>query len=189
MSRISRVQLLLLVLVIALVGLSAYCVMIAVQKASAASDLDSQVGDVQNQISKVNAQYDVEGLQAQLDSLQAEVEAAQFPTQEEVENIQVLDLVIEAQDEAGIQVESFWPDQPTAVSLNNNDTAYTAFVHAVTAMSANVSGLYEFLDAIESNAPFMTLVIDGVALELVPATEEEPPHWTMDCNVIVYAQN
>jgi len=189
MTKLSQLQLLLLVLTVALIGVAIYFVVVAVQQASAASDLESHIADVQSQVAKVSGQYDVEALETQLDSLQEELQEAEFPTQEQVENVQVLDLVIDAEHEAGIQVESFWPEEPTNVALSHSEMVYTAYVHVVTAMSPHVAGLYQFLDEVESNIPFDTLVIDGVALEFIPATDSEAAYWSMECNIIVYAQS
>lgn len=189
MPKVSRGQMLLLALVVALIGLSAYCVVVVVQQVSGASELEGEIAEVEEAIAKINAQYDVEGLQAQLDSLKAELEQAEFPAEEDVEAVKVLDLVIDAEHDAGIQVDSFWPEDPTTVSLNDNGMTYTAFIHALTAMSADVAGVYEFLDAVETNSPFETLIIDNVALEFIPATEDEPAHWSTECDIIVYARN
>jgi hypothetical protein len=189
MTKLSQLQLLLLVLTVALIGVAIYFVVVAVQQASAASDLESQIADVEGQAATVSSQYDVEALQTQLESLQAELDEAEFPTQEEVENVRVLDLVIDAEHEAGIQVQSFWPEKPTDVPLNGNGRVYTAYVHVVTAMSPYIAGLYQFLDEVESNVPFNTLVMDRVALEFIPATDSEAAYWSMECDIIVYAQD
>ncbi len=189
MGKLSQLQLLLLVLMVALVGVAVYFVVVAVQQASAASDLESQIAEVESDIAQVSGQYNVDALQSQLESLQAELEEAEFPTQEEMENVRVLDLVIDAEHEVGIQVESFWPEDPTYVTLSDDERVYTAYVHVVTAMSSDITGLYQFLDEVESNIPFETLVIDRVALEFIPATESEAAYWSMGCDLIVYAQD
>jgi len=189
MTKLSQLQLLLLFLTVALIGVAIYFAVVAVQQTSAAGDLESEIAEVQGQVAKVTSQYDVDALQAQLESLQAEFEEAEFPTNKQVENVRVLDLVIDAAHEAGIQVESFWPEKPTSVRLNNNERVYTAYVHVVTAMSPHIAGLYHFLDEVESNVPFETLVIDGVSLQFIRATQSEAAHWSLECDIIVYAQD
>ena len=188
MKRPTPFQWLLVFVAAGLVALSVYMVVLTVQHASAAADVEDQITSVEAEIIKVSGQYNVLALQAELNQLEDEMEESQFPATDDVENIQVLDLIISAEHNAGLQVESFVPDTPIVVYLNGSAIEYKAFPYDVSVSAAGVPQLYAFLDDVESNAPYQTLVIDDVELEYYPATDEEPAYWLMECDVIVYAR-
>ncbi|MDY6917695.1 MAG: hypothetical protein SVP26_07080 [Chloroflexota bacterium] len=188
MKRPTPFQWLLVFVAAGLVGLSVYMVVLTVQHASAAADVEDQITSVESEIIKVSGQYDVQALQAELDQLEDQMEESQFPGTDDVENIEVLDLIISAEHNATIQVESFVPDTPVVVFLNGSEIEYKAYPYDVSVSAAGIPQLYAFLDEVETNAPYQTLVIDDVQLEYYPATEEEPPYWIMECDVIVYAR-
>jgi hypothetical protein len=77
------------------------------------------------------------------------------------------------------------------VYLNSNEnddgTEYTAFIYKLEATATELSGLYNFLGEIESNASYESLIINNVELEYVPATEEVTAYWHMNFEIVVYA--
>ena len=188
MKKLSQLQLLLLVAAVALIGLGVYFTVAIVQQVRAASDLETQVAEVESDIATIENQYDLDALEAELAALQSQVDAAVFPKSSEVENIQINDLVIYALQKTGVQGQSFIPDSPTDVYLNSNETLYKAFIYEVGATADKLPGLYEFLEQLEVDAPYETLVIKDVIIEFIVATDEQPAYWTITIDIIVYAR-
>lgn len=188
MKKLSQLQLLLLVAAVALVGLGVYFTVVIVQQVQAASNLETQVSDVEGDIASIENQYDLEALEAELAALQSHLNAVAFPKANGVENIQINDLVIHALQDADVQGQSFLPEGPTNVFLNNNETVYEAFIYEVGATADKLPSLYAFLDELEVNAPYETLVINNVIIEFIVATEEQPAYWTITLDIVVYAR-
>ena len=192
MKKPSQSQFLLLVILAALIGVGIYFVVVTVKQARAASDLETQIVDVEGQIASIDNQYDIDALEGELDDLYDELEDAQFPKDDEVGTIAVLDVVEEAKDAAGVLIiYGNMPDTVRTVYLNGNEndngTEYTAFVYKLEATATELSGLYNFLDEIESNASYQSLVINAVEIEYVPATEQATAYWGMAFEIVVYA--
>ena len=144
------------------------------------------------QISSINRQYDIDALNDTLNDLYDELEEAEFPKEDEVGTIAVLDVVEEAKDAAGVRIIYVnMPDTVSTVYLNGNEndtgTEYTAFIYELAATATELSGLYNFLDEIESNASYESLVINDVELKYVPATEQATAYWGMTFEIVVYA--
>lgn len=193
MKKPSQSQFLLLLIVTALIGVGIYFVVVTVKQASAASNLETQIADVEGQISSINGQYDIDALEGEIDDLYDELEDSQFPTEDGVGTIAVLDVVSDAKDAAGVRIiYGNMPDTVRTVYLNSNEndngTEYTAFIYELEATATELSGLYNFLYEIESNASYQSLVINAVELEYIPASEQEPAYWHMIFNIIVYTQ-
>ena len=193
MKKPSQSQFLLLLIVAALIGVGIYFVVVTVKQARAASNLETQIADVEAQISSINRQYDIDALNDTLNDLYDELEEAEFPEEDEVGTIAVLDVVEEAKDAAGVRIiYGNMPDTVRTVYLNGNEndngTEYTAFIYELEATATELSGLYNFLDEIESNASYQSLVINAVEIEYIRATVEEPAYWHMAFEIIVYTQ-
>ena len=194
MKKPSQSQFLLLLIVAALIGVGIYFVVVTVKQASAASDLETQIADVEDQISSINSQYDIDALEGEIDDLYDDLEDSQFPEEEEVGTIAVLDVVSDAKEAAGVRIiYGNMPDTVRTVYLNGNEndtgTEYTAFIYELEATAAELSSLYNFLHQIESNASYETMVINAVEIEYVTATEDEPAYWDMAFEIVVYAQS
>ena len=193
MKKPSQSQFLLLLIVAALIGVGIYFVAVTVKQASAASNLETQIADVEGQIASINKQYDIDALEGEIDDLYDELEDSQFPTEDGVGTIAVLDVVSDAKDAAGVRIiYGNMPGTVRTVYLNGNEndngTEYTAFIYELEATATELSGLYNFLDEIESNASYQSLVINAVELEYIPATIEEPAYWDMAFEIVVYSQ-
>ena len=193
MKKPSQSQFLLLLIVAALIGVGIYFVVVTVKQASAASDLETQIVDVEAQISSINSQYDIDALNDTLNDLYDELEDSQFPTEDEVGTIAVLDVVSDAKEAAGVRIiYGNMPDTVRTVYLNGNEndngTEYTAFIYELEATATELSGLYYFLNEIESNASYESLIINAVEIEYIRATVEEPAYWHMTFEIIVYTQ-
>ncbi len=193
MKKPSQSQFLLLLIVDALIVVGIYFVVVTVKQASAASNLETQIADVEGQIASINSQYDIDALEGEIDDLYDELEDSQFPTEDGVGTIAVLDVVSDAKDTAGVRIiYGNMPDTVRTVYLNGNEndngTEYTAFIYKLEATANELSGLYNFLDEIESNASYQSLVINAVELEYIPATIEEPAYWDMAFEIVVYSQ-
>ena len=193
MKKPSQSQFLLLLIVAVLIGVGIYFVVVTVKQARAASNLETQIADVEAQISSINRQYDIDALNDTLNDLYDELEEAEFPEEDEVGTIAVLDVVEEAKDAAGVRIiYGNMPDTVRTVYLNGNEndngTEYTAFIYELEATATELSGLYNFLDEIESNASYQSLVINAVEIEYIRATVEEPAYWHMAFEIIVYTQ-
>ena len=193
MKKPSQSQFLLLLIVAALIGVGIYFVVVTVKQARAASDLETQIVDVEAQISSINRQYDIDALNDTLNDLYDELEDSQFPEEDEVGTIPVLDVVEEAREATGVRIISaYMPDTIRAEYLNGNEndngTEYTAFIYKLEAIYPELSGLYNFLDEIESNASYQSLIINAVEIEYIHATVEEPAYWGMTFEIIVYTQ-
>lgn len=194
MKKPSQSQFLLLIIVAALIGVGIYFVVATVKQASAASDLETQIVDVEAQISSINRQYDIDALNDTLDDLYDELEDSEFPEEAGVGTIAVLDVVEEAKDVAGVRIiYGNMPDTVRTVYLNGNEndngTEYTAFIYELEATATELSGLYDFLYEIESNASYESLIINAVEIEYIRATVEEPAYWDMTFKIVVYAQS
>ncbi|MGB2798534.1 MAG: hypothetical protein WBC55_09805 [Dehalococcoidia bacterium] len=193
MKKPSQSQFLLLVIVAALIGVGIYFVVVTVKQARAASDLETQIVDMEAQISSINRQYDIDALNDTLNDLYDELEEAEFPEEDGVGTIAVLDVVEEAKDAAGVRIiYGNMPDTVRTVYLNGNEndngTEYTAFIYELEATATELSGLYDFLYEIESNASYESLIINAVEIEYIHATVEEPAYWDMTFEIVVYAQ-
>ncbi len=193
MKKPSQSQFLLLLIVAALIGVGIYFVVVTVKQASAASNLETQIADVEGQISSIDKQYDIDALNDTLNDLYDDLEDSQFPTEDGVGTIAVLDVVSDAKDAAGVRIiYGNMPDTVRTVYLNGNENdngmEYTAFIYELEATATELSGLYNFLDEIESNASYQSLVINAVELEYIPASDEEPAYWHMTFEIIVYTQ-
>lgn len=192
MKKPSQSQFLLLIIVAALIGVGIYFVTVTVKQARAASDLETQIVDVEDQISSINNQYDINALNDTLNDLYDELEDSEFPEEDEIGTIAVLDVVEEAKDAAGVRIiYGNMPDTVRTVYLNvnenDNGTEYTAFIYELEATATELSGLYNFLYEIESNASYESLVINDVELQYVPATEQATAYWAMTFEIVVYA--
>ena len=188
MKKLTQLQLLLLVAVVALIGLGVYFTVVIVQQVQAASDLETQMADVESDIASIENQYDLDALEAALATLEEDLDDSAFPKADDVENIEVNDLVIYGLQNAEVQGQRFIPEGPIDVFLNNNGTVYKAFIYEVGAAADKLPALYSFLDELEVNAPYETTVIENVVIEFVVATEEEPAYWTISIDIIVYAR-
>lgn len=184
-------QFLLLVIVAALIGVGIYFVTVTVKQTRAASDLETQIAEVDGQIASIENLYDIDTLKAELADLEVELGNVTFPHEYVVQNIDVHDLVIDAEDAAGVVIYSYIPDSPTTAYLNGDEDEggkeYKAFCYELTIVASELSGLYNFLHEIESNASYQTLIINAIEIEYVPASESGSPFWYMACDVIVYA--
>ena len=193
MKKPSQSQFLLLLIMAALIVVGVYFVVVTVKQARAASNLETQIAEVEGQISSINGQYDIDALEGEIDDLYDELEDSQFPTEDGVGTIAVLDVVSDAKDAAGVRIiYGNMPDTVRTVYLNGNEndngTEYTAFIYELEATATELSGLYNFLDEIESNASYQSLVINAVEIEYIHATVEEPAYWHMAFEIIVYTQ-
>ena len=193
MKKPSQSQFLLLLIVAALIGVGIYFVVVTVKQASAASNLETQIADVEGQISSINGQYDIDALNDTLNDLYDELEDSQFPTEDGVGTIAVLDVVSDAKDAAGVRtIYGNMPDTVSTVYLNGNEndngTEYMAFIYELEATATELSGLYNFLYEIESNASYQSLIINAVEIEYIHTTVEEPAYWHMTFKIIVYTQ-
>jgi len=194
MKKPSQSQFLLLIIVAALIGVGIYFVVVTVKQARAASDLETQIVDVEDQISSINGQYDIAALNDTLNDLYDELEEAEFPKEDGVGTIAVLDVVEESKDATGVRIiYGNMPDTVRTVYLNGNEndngTEYTAFIYELEATATELSGVYNFLDEIESNASYESLIINAVEIEYIRATVEEPAYWDMTFKIVVYAQS
>ncbi len=193
MKKPSQSQFLLLLIVAALIGVGIYFVVVTVKQASAASNLETQIADVEGQISSINGQYDIDALNDTLNDLYDELEDSQFPTEDGVGTIAVLDVVSDAKDAAGVRIiYGNMPDTVSTVYLNGNEndngTEYMAFIYELEATATELSGLYNFLYEIESNASYQSLIINAVEIEYIHTTVEEPPYRHTTSKIIVYTQ-
>lgn len=193
MKKPSQSQFLLLLIVAALIVVGIYFVTVTVKQTSAASNLETQITDVEDQISSVNRQYDIDALEGEIDDLYDDLEDSEFPEEDEVGTIAVLDVVSDAKEAAGVRIiYGNMPDTVRTVHLNGNEndtgTEYTAFIYKLEATATELSGLYNFLHEIESNASYQTLIINAVEIEYIPASEGEPAYWDMAFEIVVYSQ-
>lgn len=187
MKKPTQFQLLLMVVVAALLGLSVYIAVVIFQQASAAADIGEQIALVDKDIAKVSSQYDVDALEAELQELESQVEESQFPGADDVENVIVLDLVITAEHNATVQIASFAPDTPKVVYLSGSGTQYLAYPYEVVVTAAGLPQVYSFLGEVEGNTPYATLVVNDVEVEYYPPTEDQAAYWLMGCDIVVYA--
>ena len=184
----SPLQIVFMVIVAALLAGGIYLAVVVVKQVRAVPGLEAQLEQVEAEIAWLQQTYDIPALEVELADLEDELEGVPFPIFEGDENpsVDVFDLIENAVEEAHVYAYTYSEGAPTAEIIGDSDIEYQAFPIGVTAEATTLPRLYTFLEEVEDNAPYETLVIDDI--EIVHTVGTEPESWSISFEITVYAQ-
>jgi len=180
-KRLSTFRLTFILILLALIAVSA---LFGVKAYSDYHDEDKLADEVQAaelQIARLAQLHDIDTLTAELASLEAQLGDTLFPPY--VENDKVNDLVDESAATANVAIESWAINDVSTQAIDGSAHKYRVYSYEVTA-SGKLSDIFTFLAEIEENAPYETMKLDEVEL----TQDEDTGNWSMSFSILVFAQ-
>lgn len=177
MRQFSRLQLILIVAIVALLGLNVFLAIgyfgAVSRKASLQSDIDKQ----EDTIAGMPTQADVDHKTNERDEAERRLEEeADIPR--EIDPLELLDHIISVVQQAGLDSYTYIPGSEKTEYIGGN--TYTAVTYAITTKE-RLSELVDFLELIEE-LPYDTITTRDVLLTSAGET------WTLRFNLVIITQ-
>lgn len=175
----SRLQLILIVAVVVLLVVSVFLAMGYFSALSAKADLEKEIEWRETQIAMLEDPYHIGALERELAEAERKLaEEAPFP--KEIDDLELLNLIINAVQEAGLGSYTYMPTGVGTVSIGGR--TYAAYSYAIELNSdEQLRRLIKFLGLIEE-LPYQTLEINDITLSSGGET------WWLDFNIEIITQ-
>ncbi len=175
----SRLQLILVVAVVVLLVVNVFLARGYFSALSTKADLEKEIETKETQIALLEGRYNIGALERELAEVQRKLaEEAPFP--KEIDNLELLNSIINAVQDAGIGSYSYTPGGVGTVGIGGR--TYKANSYAIELTSdEQLRRLIKFLGLIEK-LPYDTLEINDITLSSAGET------WGLDFNIEIITQ-
>jgi len=177
MRQFSRFQLILIVATVALVAVNVFLGMGYFQAVNKRADLESDIANKEEAIEYMEGRYNIDALTRELAEANRKLaEDAPFPG--EIDPLELVDHIISAVQEAGLDSYTYKPSGQTTEKVG--DGTYKGVKYAITT-SGTLMRLIGFINNLEE-LPYDTLKITGISLTSAGET------WSVKFNLVIIIQ-